>query len=143
MINQGQAPIVKLESIKLIFIRIRVQDVHFRIPNFQPLSNYWGTKCYFSLAIHLTAEKYLHDLPNKNLLPSNLYPPRWFNCNGIDEQLGAEQGSLPFRKKTVLTSDARRGQTFFTSWPTLNTQSVSCVFVLSFKPNHSIAMIWP
>jgi hypothetical protein len=25
----------------------------------------------------------------------------------------------------------------------LNTQSVSCVFVLSFKPNHSIAMIWP
>jgi len=77
------------------------------------------------------------------LLPSNLYPPRWFNCHGIDEQLGAEQGSLPFRKKTVLTSDARRGQTFFTSWPTLNTQSVSCVFVLSFKPNHSIAMIWP
>jgi hypothetical protein len=25
----------------------------------------------------------------------------------------------------------------------LNTQSVSCVFVLNFKPNHSIAMIWP
>jgi hypothetical protein len=25
----------------------------------------------------------------------------------------------------------------------LNTQSLSCVFVLSFKPNHSIAMIWP
>jgi len=70
MINQGQAPLVKLESIKLIFIRIRVQDVHFRIPNFQPLSNYWGTKCYFSLAIHLTTEKYLHDLPSKNLKKS-------------------------------------------------------------------------